>query len=77
MIGNIVNLHHLDTQSKFLKDYDINPKQHGEGDNHNPLVENRDFFRIEHPIDLRPVCKLKVHYEKNRALDLLWRSKKV
>ena len=36
--------------------------------------ENRDFYTIEYPIDLRPVCKFKFvccgPVEKNRALYL-------
>ena len=29
------------------------------GCHHPPLLESRNFSRIKHPVDLRPVCKLK------------------
>ena len=30
----------------------------GGGPNHHPQLENRDYYETEHPLDLRPVCKL-------------------
>ena len=37
----------------------LNPNYPGGGRNYHPLSENRDFSATEHPLDLRPVCKLK------------------
>ena len=49
----------------------LNPNWVELGGNHHPPLENRDFFESEHPMDLRPVCKLKFvpcSVQKPRAL---------
>ena len=52
----------MSTLSTLLKIgvWNIFSSLHIWGRNHHPLSENRDFNGTEHPLDLRPVCKLEL-----------------
>ena len=61
----------------FIQDYILTLIRQG-GGQMAPLSENRNFFRTEPPLDLRPVCKFKFVccglVEKTRALYQSWFS---